>query len=130
MTQTETEAVATPTRALSTTRVLAGVTAALVLVQGASAGTSLTGVTGALDVHRIGADVLSVLSIAIIVAAAFAARHLRWPLIASIVGFLAVGLQTGMGFERQLQIHLPLGLAIFGAYLTMALLIKTGKVEQ
>lgn len=110
-------------RALGITRVLSGVTAAMVLVQGASAGSRLSGLAGALEFHRLGADALSLLSIAVVVAAAVAARHLKWPLIVAILGFLAIGMQVGMGFERQMQIHLPLGVALFGFYVALTLLI-------
>jgi ABC-type transport system involved in cytochrome c biogenesis permease subunit len=47
-----------------------------------------------------------------------------------LVGFLAIGMQIGMGYTDQLQIHVPLGITLFGIYLGMALLINTPKRRQ
>lgn len=125
MTQTAISTRTDRSRALTATRALSGVIAALVLVQGASAGSYLTGLGGALDLHRrVGTELVSLLAIVTIVTAAFGVRRLGWPLPVSIVGFLGIGMQIGMGFTDQLQIHLPLGIALFGTYLAMAILIK------
>ncbi len=116
--------------ALTATRVISALIAGLILVQGASAGSYLTGLAGALDLHRqVGTQLLTILALVTIVTAAFGARRLVWPLPVAIVGFLGIGMQIGMGFADQLGIHLPLGIALFGAYLAMALLVKNTSKE-
>jgi hypothetical protein len=113
------------TAALTTTRVLSGIMAALVFFQGALAGSHLTGAAGTLDMHRvIGTQVLTLLGLATVVTAAVAARRNRWVLPTSILALLALGTQIGMGFQDRLNVHLPLGIALFGVYLTMALVLK------
>ena len=98
---------------------------------GATAGSHLTGAAGALAVHqRVGTEFLSLLALATIVTAAFGARRLSWPLPVAIAGFFGIGMQIGMGFTNMLQIHLPLGVTLFGAYLAMALLIKNPLREE
>jgi membrane protein YdbS with pleckstrin-like domain len=121
-------AAAPGTTALRVTRVLSAIMAALVLVQGASAGTYLEGVSGALAVHSLVAmPTLAVLSIAVAVFAIRAARAKRWVLGVAVLAFLGVNLQIAMGYARFLQIHVPLGIALFGTYLSMALLAKSPK---
>lgn len=118
--------------ALTTTRVLSGVIAALVLVQGALGGSFLSGIAGALDAHRtVALQVLSLLGLAVVVTAAVAVRRNRWALPVSSVGLLGLGVQIVMGFEGRLSVHVPLGIALFGVYLTMALVLrdKTSKEE-
>ena len=90
----------------------------------------MTGLAGALDLHRqVGTQLLTILALVTIVTAAFGARRLVWPLPVAIVGFLGIGMQIGMGFADQLGIHLPLGIALFGAYMAMALLVKNTSKE-
>ena len=96
--------------------------AVLILVQGALAGSHLTGADAALGLHRtLGAEVLTVLGLAVVITAAGAVRTHPWALPASIAGLLALGAQIGMGFSDQLHIHVPLGIGLFGLYLAMAL---------
>lgn len=105
--------------------------AALVFIQGASAGFHLSGDTGALDVHRmVGTQVLTLLGLATVVAAAGAVRRNRWILPISILGLFALGAQIGMGFQDRLNVHLPLGIALFGVYLTIALVLKDESKEN
>lgn len=111
--------------ALTATRVLAGILAVLVLVQGALAGSHLTGDSGALDLHRIlGTVVLSLLGLITAITSAVAFRRNRWALPASVVGFFGLWGQIEMGFLDRLNVHLPLGITLFGLYLTMALILK------
>ena len=117
--------------ALVATRVLSGVLAALILLQGASAGSHLTGAEGALGLHRrVGTEFLTLLVIVMIVTAATAFRARWWALPAAIVGFLGIGAQIGMGFADQLQIHLPLGVALFGLYLAMVVALTDPTKEK
>lgn len=110
--------------ALVATRALSGIVAALVFTQGALAGSHLSGVDGVIGVHGAIGSTLPLLAIVIVVTAAASVRQNRWVLPASIVGMLAMGLQTGMGYMRQLQIHVPLGIALFGTYLIIACLAR------
>jgi len=83
--------------------------AGLILVQGASAGSHLTGLAGALNLHRqVGTELLTLVAMATIATAAFGVRRMAWPLPVAILGFLGIGVQIGMGYTDQLQIHLPL----------------------
>ncbi len=124
MTQTTTREKASGGGALTATRAIAGSIAVLVFIQGALAGSFLDGTTGAIALHGVGASVLSLLGIAGIVTAAAAHRANRWVVPAAVVGFLGLGLQSGMGYGRVLNIHVPLGIALFGLYLSMALLLR------
>lgn len=102
------------------------------LVQGALGGSFLSGIAGALDAHRtVALQVLSLLGLAVVVTAAVAVRRNRWALPVSSVGLLGLGVQIVMGFEGRLSVHVPLGIALFGVYLTMALVLrdKTSKEE-
>lgn len=105
---------------------LAWLTAVLVLVQGTLAGSFLGGDGGALAGHRsIGTYVLGTLSVIVIAASFLTARHRRWMVPASVVGFLGIGTQIGTGFGDTLLVHVPLGVALFGLYLAMAILLRT-----
>lgn len=50
------------------------------------------------------------------------------PLLALVVMFFAVGLQIGMGFSRNLTIHIPLGVAIVAVSMVLAGWSWTGRV--
>lgn len=102
-------------------RVLAAVQAALILTQGALAGSHLTGGAGALDAHRLlGTVVLGSLGLAIVIVAAFAFRRARWLLVVSGIALLGLWAQIDLGFLDVLGLHLPLGIALFGTYLILA----------
>lgn len=111
-----------PSRAaLISTRVLAGILAALVLLQGALAGAHLTGQGGALDLHRdMGTVVLSLLGLITAVVSAVAFRRNRWAFPVATLAFFGLWAQIELGFLDRLGIHLPLGIALFGTYLILA----------
>ena len=110
-------------------RIVAWLTAALVLVQGALAGSFMSGTASALAGHRaIGTLVLMVLSVVLIGAAAVLFRQHRWILPASVIGFILLGTQIGTGFTDRVVVHVPLGVALFGIYLVMALLLRDDAV--
>ena len=100
------------------------VVAALVFIQGALAGAFLDGTTAAIAFHSMGASILMLLGIASLVTAAAAHRANRWVLGGATAGLLGLGLQMGMGYSRFLNIHVPLGIALFGLHLSMALLLR------
>ena len=86
-----------------------------VLVQPLLAGIVLTGDVDAIGVHRwVGLAVVSsgLAVVAVALAYALAGRGRWWLLPATVVLFLAEGLQLGAGFARLLQAHVPLGVAI------------------
>jgi hypothetical protein len=126
-----TEKRATSRIGIVATRFLAGAVAALILLQGASAGSHLTGVGGALGLHRrVGTELLTLLALVAVVTAAMAVKARWWALPAAIAGFLGIGAQIGMGFADQLQVHLPLGVALFGLYLAMAVALTDPNKEK
>lgn len=92
------------------------------LLQGALAGAHLTGQSGALDLHReMGTIVLSLLGLVTAVVAAVAFRRNRWAFPVAALAFFGLWAQISLGFLDRLGIHLPLGIALFGAYLTLAI---------
>ena len=106
-------------------RVVAWLTAALVLAQGALAGSFMSGTAASLAGHRvIGTYALMFLSVVLIGAGAVVFRRRRWILPAAAIGFLLLGTQIGTGFTDRVIVHVPLGVALFGIYLVMALLLR------
>lgn len=89
-----------------------------VLGQPVLAGMFLTGDVDAIGAHGAVGTALDVMTMLVIGAAVFyvVGGHGRvWILPVTVVLFFAVGLQTGMGYQRELQIHIPLGVAIVTA---------------
>lgn len=88
-----------------------------ILVQAAFAGSFLSGGSDALEWHERNAAVIGFGALGQLVLAtlAAAAGHARWPVVASIVIFLAIGNQISLGYDRDLAVHVPLGVAVFGA---------------
>ncbi|HEX2155058.1 MAG TPA: hypothetical protein VHL52_13920 [Acidimicrobiia bacterium] len=125
MQPTETKARRSAAGAVAATRVLSGLIAVLVFIQGALAGSYLSGAGGVIDIHgMMGTIALPLLALTTIVTAAVATRRNRWVLAGSIFGFLGIGTQIGMGYQSRLDVHVPLGIALFGLYLVMALAVR------
>lgn len=108
---------------------IAGLHAALVLLQGVFAGNSMAGDDAAMRIHQvIGTQVLYPVAIgqAILGGVLWRRKELSvaYPLL-SVVVVLAEGAQIGFGFTDQVAIHVPLGVALFGA--TIALLMMSYK---
>ncbi len=106
--------------------VLTSVQAVLVLVQATLAGRFLTGNGSALALHEaIGTEVITSVGLAQVLVAVLMWRP-GWgswiPIIISLLVFVDVTFQIGWGFERQLGLHIPNGLAIFGAQFLLATL--------
>lgn len=102
-------------------RITATVHLVLVLAQPVLAGLFLTGNVDAIAVHGAVGSSVAAVDLAMIAAAivyVLARGHL-WVLPGMVVLFLASGIQIGMGFSRQLGIHVPLGVVI----VTMAVLL-------
>jgi hypothetical protein len=97
-------------------RALARVQAVLVLAQAALAGQFFAGAATWLDWHERNAYAIFVLALAQLVVAlvVWRRRGPAWPVAASGLLVMAIPLQTGLGYARQLAPHVPLGVAIFG----------------
>lgn len=98
-----------------------------ILVQAAFAGVFLSGGGEALAWHERNAAVIGFGALGQLVLASLAALagQVRWPVVASIVVFLAIGNQISLGYERDLAVHVPLGVAVFGAQTATALSLVT-----
>jgi hypothetical protein len=107
---------------------LTSVQAALVFAQAALAGQFLNGNQGALNLHEVNAEVIPLVTIAQLVMAirVWRRRKVAWPTAAAALLLVAIVLQVGFGYSRQLAVHVPLGVAIFGT--TLWLLIGTRRL--
>ncbi len=86
-----------------------------VLAQPVLAGMFLSGDSDALGAHGINASLVAFLSLSQLVASMLfwlAGRGRGWPVLATALMFLAVVLQIGFGYARQLDLHVPLGVTI------------------
>lgn len=102
-------------------RAVATVHAALALTQAFSIGQYLDGRYGLLRWHQVcaGLLVLSGLVLAL-VAVGFVLSGGRARVLGAVPLFLAEGVQTGVGYSRELGVHVPLGVAIVTAALVVA----------
>lgn len=107
--------------AATAARVVAALVATLILVQGALAGSHLTGAPGALGVHEmIGTVVISTLALIMILLGAMALTISRWLPVLAVTGFVGIWVQLMLGFSDRVEVHIPLGIALFGLYLGIA----------
>ena len=99
----------------------------LVLAQPVLAGLFLTGDVDAIGVHETVANVLAFVELALIgVAIAYVvARGRWWVLGAAVLLLVAVGTQMAVGYNRALQFHIPLGVAIVTAAVLLAIWVWT-----
>lgn len=103
------------------TRLLGAVAAALTLAQGALAGSHLVGDGSALVAHQqLGTEVLTIVGLLVGLAALVVVRVQPWRPGLAVLGFLALLWQIDLGFADQLDLHVPLGVVIFGCYLILA----------
>lgn len=105
-----------PTTTLWLLRATLSLHAALALTQPVSAGSYLSGNFDILATHG-NSGVLLIAATAVwgAAAAAYIAanRGARWPLLLLVpVVFIAEGIQIGMGHQRNLAVHIPLGVLI------------------
>ncbi|WP_158073398.1 hypothetical protein [Actinophytocola xanthii] len=94
----------------------------MVLAQPVLAGLFLTGNVDAIAVHGVVGSTLSALGLVLVAATAvyLVRRGRLWVLPAVVLLFLAAGLQTGLGYSRVLQVHIPLGVAVTTATVVLA----------
>jgi hypothetical protein len=99
-----------------------------VLAQPVLAGRYLTGDVDAIEVHGLVGSLLSLVAMALIAGAAgyvLAGRGRLWVFPVMVLLFLAEGLQIGAGHSRELQVHVPLGVAIVVAAVLLAAWVWT-----
>ncbi len=99
-----------------------------VLAQPVLAGRYLTGDVDAIEVHGLVGSLLALVAMALIAGAlayVVGGRGRLWVLPVSVLLFLAEGFQIGMGYSRQLQLHVPLGVAIVVAAVLLAAWVWT-----
>lgn len=85
-------------------------------------GLYLSGRYPMIDLHRtLGSGVAAVALLSAALAVAYAVTGGRvWVVPVSVALFLAVGFQIGAGYERNLAVHLPLGVAVVGGAVALA----------
>ncbi len=103
-----------------------------ILVQAAFAGTFLDGTSEALARHSANAALIGFGALSQLVLATLAALagHVRWPVVASGVIFFAVGNQISLGYDRDLALHVPLGVAVFRAQTARVLSLARRRTRQ
>jgi hypothetical protein len=106
------------------TRVAAAVMALFVLLQAALGGSFMSGSATARDLHgTLGEAVAGTLSLVVLVLAVIAWRGgyaRRSTAIVALVGLAATAVQISIGIDGTVSVHVPLGVALFGLYLSMA----------
>jgi hypothetical protein len=99
-----------------------------VLAQPVLAGRFLTGDVDAIEVHGLVGSMLLLVAM-ILVAGALAyvvgGRGRLWVLPVTVLLFLAESFQLGMGYTRQLHLHVPLGVAIVVSAVLLAAWVWT-----
>jgi hypothetical protein len=103
-------------------RTVVTVEAVLGVLQPFLAGGFLSGNYGMLDLHALNASAVGIVCLLQIVAAVLLWRPgggPAWPAQASAALFLAEGMQIGLGYARNLAIHVPLGTAIVACLIMM-----------
>jgi len=104
-----------PRASLQVLRVVAVLHSLAFLAQPVFAGGYLMGDVDSLGIHRINAGIVTALDVAQLICAMvyfWGGRGRAWPIWTSLAVALAVEVQVGVGFERLLVVHLPLGVAL------------------
>ncbi|WP_219413090.1 hypothetical protein [Pseudonocardia nigra] len=95
-----------------------------VLAQPVLAGMFLTGDVDAIAAHGLIGSLLALVAMFVIAATlayVVGGRGRVWVVPVAVLLFLADGFQIGMGYARQLQLHVPLGVAIVTASVLLAI---------
>jgi hypothetical protein len=106
-----------PPALLVALRLAATVNAAVVLGQAVLAGMILDGSDSAADAHRTNGQVFLAVTLVQLVLAVLLWRPARgpgWPALASGVLLTAAATQYSAGEDRNLALHIPLGVTVFG----------------
>jgi hypothetical protein len=107
--------------------------ALLIVGQPVLAGAYLNGEFDALSYHGINADVIilaDMVQFAVAVIYCWAGKGSALPALLSVVLFFAEGLQIGMGYERNLAVHIPLGVAVLLTQLLLAVWVWGAKARM
>ena len=94
------------------------------LTQSAFAGEFLAGSDGAVKFHELtGWTILAIAAIQILATGILTRSGVAslWLFFASVFVFLAAELQVGNGYRRFLNVHIPLGVILFGAIAAQAI---------
>ncbi|MGH3585606.1 MAG: hypothetical protein ACRDQ0_04725 [Pseudonocardia sp.] len=94
-----------------------------VLAQPVLAGRYLTGDVDAMATHGLIGSLLALVAMGVIAAAllyVLAGRGRLWVLPVAVALFLADGFQIGFGYSRELDLHVPIGVAIVVAAVLLA----------
>jgi hypothetical protein len=95
-----------------------------VLCQPVLAGLFLSGDVAAIEIHGVIGTVMGLLTLVALgaaVAYVIAGRGRLWVLPVGVVLLLAEGAQIGLGYAHELQLHIPLGVAIVVASVLLAI---------
>ncbi|TWF78660.1 hypothetical protein FHX44_114583 [Pseudonocardia hierapolitana] len=99
-----------------------------VLAQPVLAGRYLTGDVDAMKAHGLIGSLMALVAMVLIAGAlayVVGGRGRLWVLPVMVLLFLAEGFQIGMGYSRQLHLHVPLGVAIVVAAVLLAAWVWT-----
>nr|WP_052478259.1 hypothetical protein [Kibdelosporangium sp. MJ126-NF4]CEL17218.1 hypothetical protein [Kibdelosporangium sp. MJ126-NF4]CTQ91552.1 hypothetical protein [Kibdelosporangium sp. MJ126-NF4] len=99
-----------------------------VLGQALLAGLFVSGDIGFLNMHELNGTIVGVASIVWLVAA-LALRAPRLILVGA-VALTATGAQIGLGHSRGLELHIPLGVLLFGAAIVVTMLSFSYRAES
>jgi hypothetical protein len=111
-----------PRRTLSWLRVFAVLHSLCAIGQPMLAGIYLDGDVDALAIHEINSSVVGGLGVCQLVAAivyVWKGRGRTWPLYAAIGIVLVEQVQTGLGYEGAVAIHVPLGVSIIATQILL-----------
>lgn len=116
-----------PRISLWTLRVLLTGHLVAVLAQPVLAGRFLTGDVDAMEVHGLLGSLLALVAMSLIAGALgyVVGRGRLWVLPVTVLVFLAEGFQIGLGYSRNLEVHIPLGVAIVVAAVLLAAWVWT-----
>jgi len=122
-----------PRASLWTLRVIVSLHALFALAQPVLAGAYLNGEFDALSYHGINADLViffDMVQFVVAVIYCWAGKGSGLPALLSVALFFAEGLQIGMGYERNLLIHIPLGVGIVVLQLALAVWVWRAKARR
>lgn len=127
------EVARSPRITLALLRVVVTAHLVAVLAQPVLAGRYLTGDVDAITAHGAVGSSLAALDLLVIAAAVVyvvGGRGRLWVLPATVLMFVAVGLQIGMGYARQLGVHVPLGVGIVTASVLLTAWVWTPSARR
>lgn len=106
--------------------VLATLNAAAMILQPIAIGGYLNGNPSGLGTHEVNATIIDILSLVTVIAVGIAAVRNRWgtrPIVPAVILFVLVVVQTVFGYQLQMVIHIPLGVAVVGGAVMVAVML-------